>query len=435
MKKKLVVGILREEKLGERRAPLTPKDVRWLVKEGVKVEVESDELRVFSDSQYRSAGARIVQQFKEASLLIGIKEPRIDNLYDKSVYMLFSHTIKGQSKNMPLLKSFLKKKCTLLDYEKITDNFDNRLVYFGRFAGICGAVDSLHYFGQKLEWEGVKNPFTMIESAHDYNSLKAAKAAVKKVGAHIRRRGLPRRLTPFIIGITGHGSVSRGAQEILEGLHPIEVHPKDMRRFFCHQRGVRKEIYKIVFLREEKLCSKSGGGFYYEDYLKKPKNYESNLGVYLPYLNILLHASYWDEKYPRMVTEKIIKKLYRKRSFRLKFIGDLSCDVGGGIELTYRTTDLRNATYTYDPKAKAYIDGCRAKGISILAVDNLPNEMPKDASEEFSAMIRDYVHKIALAGAKDLTNRPSLPKELKGAVITQGGKLTKQYKYLRKYLK
>ena len=134
---------MRETRERERRAPLTPSDVNWLVKRGINVEVESSTKRIFKDRKYIKSGAKVLDRFHNASLLVGIKEPGIDVLYDNKIYMVFSHTSKGQSKNIPLLKTFLKEKTTLIDYEKVVDFHDKRLIYFGRFAGICGLVDSI----------------------------------------------------------------------------------------------------------------------------------------------------------------------------------------------------------------------------------------------------------------------------------------------------
>ena len=271
MRKNLCVGVLRETRIGESRAPLTPSDVRWLIKRGVKVEVESNPTRIFSDKEYKAAGAKVLNKFQKATLLLGVKGPCVEDLYPDKVYMVFSHTIKGQSHNIPLLNACLKKDITLIDYEKITDSHQKRLVYFGRFAGICGLIDSLHYLGKKLEWQGFKNPFSSIQPAHKYSSLKDAKKAISELDNEIRAKGFIKELSPFIIGITGHGRVSGGVQEILEPLDPVEIHPRDMLRFIKHQKRMRHKIYKIVFLREEKFRSRDGKGFYFESYLKKPQ--------------------------------------------------------------------------------------------------------------------------------------------------------------------
>ena len=434
MRKKLVVGLLREAKEREYRAPLVPSHVSWLTKRGVSVEVESSSQRIFSDQEYRKNGARVLDRIQDATLLLGIKAPRVAELHGDKIYMIFSHSSKGQPNSKPLIKACLKKKITLVDYEKIVDFFGKRLVSFGRFAGVCGLVDSLHYLGKKLECEGVRNPFSLIQPAHTYGSFKAVKQAMADVDRQIQHQGFEKRLAPFIIGIIGHGNVSRGVQEILKLLQPIEIRPKDMQQLIRHQRGTYRKLYKTVFLRKEKFRAIDGKEFYFEEYLKNPERFESSLDEHLSYLSMLIHAGYWDERYPRLVTKEMIHELAQKDSFRLNFIGDISCDINGSIELTYKTTTSHNPTFTYNPKREKFIEGHTSKGITVLAVDNLPTELPKDSSREFSGLIRDYVHQIAICGAKDITNHTALPEEIQRAVTTKNGKLTKNFSYLKEHI-
>ena len=251
----------------------------------------------------------------------------------------------------------------------------------------------------------------------------------------IKRGAFDKNLSPFIIGITGHGRVSSGVQEILECVSPTEIHPRDMSEFFKAKKQTCKKIYKIVFLREEKLRSKNGKNFYFEEYLKNPQNFQSNMEAYLPYINMLIHTSYWDKHYPRMVTKSMIQKLSRKKAFRLKLISDISCDVNGSIELTYKTTTQEHPVFTYSPEKKSFTDGYKSRGIAILAVDNLPSELPRDASAEFSALIRDYVYQVAAHGAREVTEHVAIPAEVRRAVITEGNDLTDNYRYMEKWLK
>lgn len=434
MRKNLIVGILRETKRFEHRTPLVPSDVNWLVNNGVDVEVESSDSRAFTDKDYENNGALIVDKIKSASLLVGIKEPRVHDLHSNKIYMVFSHTVKGQPHNMPLLKACLRENITLIDYEKIIDPYGTRLVYFGRFAGICGIVDSLHYMGKKLEWKGISNPFTSIRPAFEYGSFDILKEELFRVGREIRSKGLAKELSPFIVGITGHGNVSRGVQEILDLFNPVEIHPSNMMEFIEYQGKQHKKIYKIVFLREEKFRSKDGKGFYFEDYLKYPEKFISNLDSYLPFINLLIHTSYWDKKYPRLVPEAMINKLTGKGPFRLEFIGDLSCDIKGSIELTYKTTSKEHPVFTYNPETQKYIDGHKSKGVTVLAIDNLPAEMPKDASDDFSDLIRDYVYQIAAHGINDITNHMAIQSEIRKAVVAQDGKLSQNSGYLKRFL-
>ncbi|MBU2540854.1 MAG: hypothetical protein KJ593_03030 [Candidatus Omnitrophica bacterium] len=435
-RKPICVGILRESRKGERRTPLVPHDVDWLNKRGIKVEVQSSSQRIFRDSSYSRSGGKLVDRFKKAKLILGIKEPDVKSLHASKIYMVFSHTIKGQPYNMPLLKKFIRRNITLIDYERIVDAEDRRFVYFGRFAGICGLVDSLYYLGERLNSKGIRrHPFSLLSPAHRYNSFDEIKQDIKKVARWIRTKGFTRHISPFVIGITGHGRVSQGIQEILQCLNPTEIHPRDMQKFIREKKGMRNKIYKIVLLREEKIRSKTGKGFYFEEYLRKPGEFESNLDKYLSSLNLFIHASYWDSRFPRMVTKEMIHALLRKGSFRLEFICDISCDINGSVELTYKTTSSARPVFVYNPKKDKFYEGLKSEGIAIMAVDNLPTELPRDASIEFSSLIRDYVYQIALHGVLDINNHVALPAELRRAVITQGRRLTAEYSYLKKFIK
>jgi len=443
MRNPLTVVILPETKNEwERRSPLIPQDVRWLINRKIPVEVVSSTLRTFKDHEYRKVGARVIHEIelsrterKRPLLLVGVKEPPLQTIAPNCVYLVFSHTTKGQVYNRPLLKEFLKKKVTLVDYEHIVDWAKQRLVYFGRFAGICGAIDSLHFLGMRLLSEGITTPLIHVRSSLDYGTLEKARRHLRMVAKEIRKHGFPQKVSPFVIGVTGHGNVGQGAIEVLDLFRPIEIHPNDMKQFIRHQKKQTKKIYKIVFNREEKLRSKANKGFYFEEYLKYPKRFESNLDQYLPHLNLLINTSYWDKRYPRLVPENMIRKLYRTKKLRTALIGDLTCDVRGTIEITKKTTTPGNPTFVYDPKTRKILDGFAGDGIAVLAVDNLPCEFPKDASREFGAQIRDYVYQIAAHGVADITEHAALPREVREAVITQNGRLSPRYRYMRKYLK
>jgi alpha-aminoadipic semialdehyde synthase len=434
MRKNLAVGILRETKQNETRAPLTPSDVEWLIKRGINVEVESSTDRVFDDDEYKKAGAKVVNKFRKASLLVGVKGPLVENLYRGKIYMVFSHTMKGQPRNMPLLKSCMKKGITLIDYEKIVDTNGQRLVYFGRFAGICGMVDSLCYLGKKLLSRRIQNPFASLQQVFNYKSLNDLNRAMAEVKREIFLHGFKRGVNPFIIGITGSGNVSKGAQEILDILEPVEIQPKNLPGFFRTKKGKYNKVFKVVFRREEKVRAKDKKPFYYEEYLKNPEKFESNMDKYLPFLNLLVHSSYWDKRYPRLVTKKMINNLHKKKPSRLQFVGDISCDVEGAMELTHKTTSFGDPTFTYNPENRKFVDGYESPGITILAIDNLPSELPKDSSAQFGSLIREYVYQIAAHGAKDVANHVALPQELRKAVIAQQGRLTRSSSYLQTHI-
>ncbi|MBS1257609.1 MAG: hypothetical protein MAG551_00653 [Candidatus Scalindua arabica] len=433
MRNNLVVGILPESKNEwERRTSLTPKDVSWLVKRKIPVEVASSPLRIYKDSQYKRSGAKIVTKFQKANLLIGIKEPPTDTLIHDSVYMVFSHTTNGQEYNRNLLTAFLKKKITLIDYEHITGSLGQRLVHFGRYAGICGMIDTLHVFGQKAKLQGVPNPFSDLKSAVQHGSYVSARKALDQTADKIRSKGFDKNITPFVIGILGHGNVSQGAQEVLEHLGAVDIHPRDVKHLTRSLTSHKKTIYKLLFQREEKLKAKKGNNFYFEEYLKHPDRFESNMGKHLPLLNIIVNASYWDKRYPRLISETMLRKLYRTRpDFRLSVIGDLSCDIKGTIEITKRTTSSSEPAFIYDPVSRKISNDLSDSGIAVMAIDNLPCEFPKESSIEFAGQVRDFVYQIAAHGITDVTNHHALPDVIRNAVVTQNGRLTQQFKYLK----
>jgi saccharopine dehydrogenase (NAD+, L-lysine-forming) len=435
MRKSLVVGILPESKdIWERRAPLSPKDVAWLVEKKIQVEVVTSPLRIFKDLQYQRSGAKIVKSFKKANFLIGIKEPPIDTLIPDSVYMVFSHTTKGQKYNRNLLTTFLKKKITLIDYEHITGSLGQRLVYFGRYAGICGMIDTLYVFGRRAKLQGISSPFSDMKSAVQYGTYNAAKKALNQVAEKINKIGFNRNMNPLVIGILGHGNVSQGAQEVIEHLGAVDIHPKDIDVLARNRTSHKKTIYKLIFKREEKLRSKKGNNFYFEEYLKHPKRYESNLDKYLPFLNILINSSYWDKRYPRLLSEKMLQNLYLTNpDFCLSVIGDLSCDIKGTIEITKKATTPSEPAFVYDPASRKISSDLSYKGIAVMAIDNLPCEFPKESSLEFAKQVREFIYQIAAHGINDITNHHGISNVIRNAVITQNGKLTSRFKYLNKY--
>ncbi len=436
VRKSLVVGILPESKnMWERRAPLRPKDVAWLVKKGIQVEVANSNLRIFKDSQYQRAGAKVVSKFKKAQLLVGIKEPLLDTLIPNAVYMVFSHTTKGQEYNRKLLTEFVRKKITLIDYEHLTGSLGERLAYFGRFAGICGMVDTLHVFGQKQKLLGIPNPFSDLKKAVSYGNYRSAKRALNLVVEKIRKRGFEKRLAPFVIGILGHGNVSQGAQEVLEELGTVNIHPRDIGSLNQTRTSHKKTIYKLVFQREEKLRSKRGKNFYFEEYLHHPDRFESNLDRFLPSLNILVNASYWDSRYPRLLPARMLKKLsHTCPDFRLSVIGDLSCDIEGTVQITKKSTTPSEPAYVYDPVSGKIVSDLSHKGIAVMAIDNLPCEFPRESSTEFAEQIRDFIYQIAAHGITDVTNHHALPKAVRNAVVSENGSLSRKFNYLKKNL-
>ena len=247
------VGIRREDMYAwERRTPLIPQDARDLVEQyDLEIVAQSSDKRVFTASDYERAGINVVDDLSSCPVVFGIKEIPIPVLQPDKTYVFFSHTIKGQPYNMPMLQKILDLSCTLIDYEKITDEKGRRLIFFGNFAGLAGMIDTLWTLGRRLASEGIDNPFAQVKRAFDYPDLETAKDELKKIGEQIASDGLPEQITPLVVGFAGYGNVSRGAQEIL-GLLPVEeISPRDLPALTSSYPGADKAIFKVVFKEQD----------------------------------------------------------------------------------------------------------------------------------------------------------------------------------------
>ncbi|MFQ6089815.1 MAG: hypothetical protein ACE5LD_00025, partial [Candidatus Bipolaricaulia bacterium] len=337
------IGIRKEDKnRWERRAPLIPEHVRELKeKHNIETCLQPSAIRAFPDRDYIRAGAEVQEDLSPCPVIFGIKEFPIEFFEPEKTYVFFSHTIKGQPHNMPMLRRILEQGCTLIDYERIVDERARRLIFFGRHAGLAGMIDTLWALGKRLEWEGIENPFSRIRQTLDYKSLEEAKGAVSNVGEQIKEEGLPEAITPLVVGLAGYGHVSQGAQEILELLPFQELSPEELPAFA--KGSARDLIYKVVFKEEHMVEPLSPEDrFELQDYYDHPERYRAKFEDYLPYLTVLMNCIYWSPQYPRLVTKGYLKRLYGEGRPRLRVIGDISCDIEGAIECTLRATDPGN---------------------------------------------------------------------------------------------
>ena len=200
---KHTIGIRHEDKYKmERRVALPPDVVKDLIDQGFEVHVQSSPKRIFTDDEYKAVGAVVTDSLADCDVIFGVKEMPLSFFEEQKTYIFFSHVIKGQPYNMPMLRKMMEKKTNLIEYEKIEDNTGKRLIFFGRFAGLAGMINSLWSLGQRLKAQGIDTPFTAIRQSHKYNSLAEAEQAVKAVGEEIRKNGLPGQLAPLTIGFT-----------------------------------------------------------------------------------------------------------------------------------------------------------------------------------------------------------------------------------------
>ena len=426
------IGIRREDKSKwERRSPLTPSDVAFLDSaHSIKTTVQPSQIRVFQDNEYKELGTEVSENL-DVPVIFGIKEIPPDLFREDKIYVFFSHTIKGQEYNMPMLKRMMEKRDTLIDYECFRDENDNRLIAFGKYAGIAGMIESLWAAGKRLEWEGYKTPFLHIKRPIEYPSLNHLKKDSEKLGKEIKEKGLPEELSPFVIGIAGYGNVSSGAQELLRYFPVEEIKAEELESL----KDNPHTLYKVVFREEHLVRRKDEKSFNLQDYYDNPEHYEGVFFKYLPYITILINAIYWEEKYPRLITKEYLRKNYNKELAKLKVIGDISCDIEGANECTMVCTEPDNPVYVYNPENGTIKYGIEGDGIVIMAVDILPTELPRESSIYFSNILKGFIPEIVNASYPGDFNKCTLPLPIKRAVILYKGELTPPYQYLKRFLR
>ena len=434
---KAVIGIRHEDKyLMERRTPITPSHAEKLIKEhDLEIQVKKSPKRVFSDDEYSAVGAKVVKDLHKASVIFGVKEIPAKAFEKDKTYVFFSHVIKGQTYNMPMLKKMMDMGCNLIDYERIVDDQEKRLIFFGKFAGLAGMINSLWSLGQRLKELGyANNPFLGIKQSYQYASLKEAKEAVSAAGRKIAENGLPEELQPLTIGFTGYGNVSIGAQEIAHLLPSKEITPEQLLELRNRKKHPNNIIYKVVFKEEHISRRKDGSHFDLQDYYRHPEKYENDFEQYIPHLSILMNCMYWDARYPRIVTKEYIKELFAAGNPKLIVIGDVTCDPDGSIEFTHKGTEIEDPVFVYNPDNDTPTMGFKGHGMLVMAVDILPSELPMDSSIAFADALFPFVMAIAEADYKAPTNELKLPSAIKKALILHKGKLTPDYEYIQEYL-
>ncbi len=424
-----------DKNIWERRAPLVPEDFKSILTQtSARGFVEKSEKRFFKEQEYQDAGAEICDSMEPGDIILGVKEIPEEKILPNKTYLFFSHTIKGQKYNMPMLKKIMESGSTLIDYEKITDANGKRLVFFGRFAGDAGALDILWLLGQNWKARGLHTPFEQCKQALHYHSVEEARNHLETIGKQIQSEGLPPALQPLIIGILGYGNVSKGAQHIFNALPVTYVEPDELKNLMTANQNHAHTVYVTVFKEEHLVARKDSKPFDLQDYYHHPEQYRSVFERYLPYISILVNAIYWDKPYPRFVTWDLLSSLEQAGQLRLQGIADITCDVGGSIECNVKVTDSGNPAYRVFPTKRSVEEGYLGEGIVLLAVDNLPAELPNDSSRFFSNQLRPFVPGIITADFSKPLKSSGLPDEIKRATIVYNGQLTENFKYLEQYL-
>lgn len=437
-----VVGILSEStNKWERRVPLTPSHCARLLhggkgKTGVaRIIVQPSTKRIHHDALYEDVGCEVSDDLSECGLILGIKQPKLDMILPDRAYAFFSHTHKAQKENMPLLDKILASKASLFDYELIAGDHGKRLLAFGKFAGRAGMVDFLRGLGQWYLSRGYSTPFLSLGSSYMYSSLAAAKAAVISVGEEIATTGLPAGICPLVFVFTGSGNVSHGAQEILKLLPHTFVDPSKLPELH----GTAKElppkrpsskrvfqVYGCVVTCQDMVEHKDPlKSFDKVEYYAHPENYKPVFHENIaPYASVIVNCMYWERRYPRLLTTQQFQDLERNGS-QLVGICDISCDIEGSIEFVKQTTSIDSPFFRYDPVNDTYHHDMEGNGIICSAVDILPTEFAKEASQHFGDILSQFVRSLASVECLD-----DLPAPLRRACIVHLGNLSPLYDYI-----
>ncbi|MCU0398298.1 MAG: NAD(P)-dependent oxidoreductase [Cyclobacteriaceae bacterium] len=400
--KSIKLGIIREGKIPpDKRVPFTPMQTEEIGQRfpNVKVICQRSEVRAFKDDEYREYGIEVTDDISQCDILMGIKEVPVQNLIAGKTYLFFSHTIKKQPRNKKLLQEILDKKIRLIDYETLKDRLGNRLVAFGRFAGIVGAYNGLWTYAQRFGGYSLRRAYEHF----DVNDLKLELRNVK--------------LPPVKIILTGGGRVGKGAMETLDtaGIRKVGVYDFLTKSF-------NEPVY-VQLSSADYHVRRDGGHFNRDEFHHHPERYDSTFLSFTKVADVLMAGAFWNPKAPVLFTREDMLS----PDFKIKIIADITCDIEGSIPSTKRASSIPEPLYDYNPEndsVEAPISN--PKYVTVMAVDNLPCELPRSASEEFG---RDLIDKILpILFGKDTDGI------IKRATIARDGHLTETYQYLEDYV-
>ncbi len=397
------VGILREGKTPpDKRVPLTPAqyiEVQEKFPE-VSIYVQPSPIRSFKDEAYTALGITLKEDLSDCDVLLGVKEVRIADFIPGKIYLFFSHTIKKQEYNRRLLQTVLEKKIQLVDYEVLTNKDGFRIIGFGRFAGLVGAYNGLRAFG-------LKNELFNLKPAHECDDLE-------EMLQHLAKVNLP----PLKIAITGDGRVAQGVLEILNHMNIMRVSPEA----YLNVDEPEQAVY-VQLLPNNYVKSKAGGEtFDILHFFNNPLDYENAFLPFTKSIDMLIASAYWDPKAPVLFSADEMKA----DDFRISVISDITCDIEGSIPSTKKASTIDDPFYDYNFETGELEEAfSNPNNLSVQAVDNLPCELPKDASLDFGRNLIDKVFPSLFGDDTD--------EIVARASITKDGKLTEKFSYLQDY--
>jgi saccharopine dehydrogenase (NAD+, L-lysine forming) len=400
--KSIKIGLIREGKTPpDKRVAFTPLQAEEIEQRYPRVKIISQPstIRCFREEEYQKLGIEIREDLTDCDILFGIKEVPVDQLIENKTYLFFSHTLKKQPYNRKLLQAVLKKNIKLIDYETLKDAQGNRLVAFGRYAGIVGAYNGLWAYGKRYSLFHLRRAFDCF----DINDLKIELRKVK--------------LPPIKIVLTGAGRVGKGAMETLDTVGIRKVNPQD---FLLNQ--YNEPVYTQLSSAEYH-SRKEGGHFNREEFHLHPEKYTSHFTDFTKVADILLAGAFWNPKAPKLfeVNDTISPE------FKIKVIADITCDIHGSVPTTTKASTIIEPLYDFDPVTKTTTTPLSGETfVTVMAVDNLPCELPRSASEEFGRDLIDRVLKPLLGNDEEGT--------IARATMAENGKLTQRFEYLQNYV-
>ncbi|MEL6918026.1 MAG: NAD(P)-dependent oxidoreductase [Bacteroidota bacterium] len=395
-------GIIQERKSPpDRRVVLSPEACQNVIDtyQGAQVIVEPSPIRIFTDDEYEALQLPVASKMEECDVLFGVKEVPIAALIPNKQYFFFSHTIKKQPYNRDLLRAILEKNITLYDHEVITDPQGKRLVAFGRYAGIVGAYNGIRAYG-------LKNDLFQLPKAQ---TLKDQQALI----AELRKYKLPK----IKILLTGKGRVGNGAKEMLDGMGIKEV--KQVQAYLEH--NFDEPVYCQIDVSEYNL-RKDGVKGNMQDFFDHPEEYKSNFFRFAKVTDFYIAGHFYGDGAPYLFTRADV----RHPQFKIQVVADISCDIDGPVATTLKASTIADPIYGYDPRSEVETDYLDEKAVAVMAVDNLPAELPRDASIGFGESFLEHV--IPAFFNKDADG------VLERARMTQNGQLTPRYAYLQDYV-
>ena len=399
---KLKIGLIREGKIPlDKRVPLAPVTAQYINENYPNIEVvcQPSEHRAYTNEEYREHGVSLLEDLGDCDILMGVKEVPIGQLIPGKTYFFFSHTIKAQEYNRDLLKAILKHQITLVDYECLTNPMGNRLLAFGRYAGIVGSYNTIWAFGKRYRLFEIRRP----KDCYDLEELQQEFAKVV--------------LPKIKIAVTGGGRVAKGVMEVLNGMGVRRVSPSQFM-----DTDYEEPVYVQLNARDYHV-KHDGGEFSRADFFTHPENYKSTFLQYTPHADILIAGAYWDPKAPVLFTRQDVLK----PDFKIKVIGDITCDIEGSIPSTKKASTIAEPLYDYNPSEdgieQTFADEAN---LTVMSIDNLPGELPRDASLDFGEAFVQYV----LPALADSDEHSIISR----ATITNNGELTEKYNYLQEFV-